>query len=260
MSQDDQSQTRGLQRNRPEDVGALATKVISVLRDRQVVGRDGARQFVLDHLMRAILSRTAFDPALVFDEMRGHRLTHDEIIDLYIPQASCMLGESWVADDIGFADVTVGALRLQALLSEANGQMQIDLSPDDSRLRVLVLLPQGEQHFLGTSVVAAQLRRMGCEVSVSFDESMGCLQARLLEESPNLVMISCARVETLETAAETVHTIRTSSIVQPVIALGGGVLDDAEDLKDQTGVDIVTSIAKDAVAFCSKSGTAPTSR
>ncbi|MGZ2259816.1 cobalamin B12-binding domain-containing protein [Roseobacter sp. A03A-229] len=260
MSQDDQSQTRGLQRNRPDDVGALATKVISVLRDRQVVGRDGARQFVLDHLYRAILSRTAFDAALLLDEIRGHRLSVDEIIDLYIPQASCMLGESWVADDISFADVTVGALRLQALLGEATGQMRFDLTPDESRVRALIVLPQGEQHFLGTSVVAAQLRRMGCEVSVSFDETLGCLQARLLAESPTLVMISCARRETLETVAETVHIIRTSSIEQPVIALGGAVLDDMEDVKDQAGVDIVTSTAKDAVAFCSKRGKAPTPR
>ncbi len=260
MSQDDQSQTRGLQSNRPEEVGALATKVISVLRDRQVVGPDGMRQFVLDHLQRAISARSAFDPGLLLDELRGHRLSVDEIIDAYIPQASCMLGESWVADEISFADVTIGALRLQALLSEASGRLQFDLTPDDSRQRALVVLPQGEQHFLGTSVVAAQLRRLGCEVSVSFDESLGSLQARLMVECPNLVLISCARSETLETVAETVHIIRTLTVDQPIIALGGAILDDADDLKDQTGVDIVTSSAKDAVAFCSNSARVPTSR
>lgn len=260
MSQDDQSQTRGLQRNRPEHVGMLATRVISVLRDRQVVCRDGVRQFVLDHLVRAITSRTSFDPVLLLDEMRGHRLNLDAIIDLYIPQASCVLGESWVSDDISFADVTVGALRLQALLSEASGQLQIDLSPDDARLRALVVLPQGEQHFLGVSVLSAQLRRMGCEVLVSFDETLGCLRARIREERPDLVMVSCARVETLESVDETVQVIRTASAKSPVIALGGAVLNDAEDLKERAGVDIVTNIVKDAVAFCSKYGRAPTRR
>lgn len=257
MSQDDQSQTRGLQRNRPEYAGTLATKVISVLRDRQVVCRDGVRQFVLDHLVRAILSRTVFDAGLLLDEMRGHRLSVDAVIDLYIPQAACVLGQSWVDDDISFADVTVGALRLQSLLGEASRQTLIDLPTDETRLQVLVVLPQGEQHFLGINVVAAQLRRMGCEVSVSFDETLGSLSARVLKELPDLVMISCARRETLETVMETVQVIRTATNTGPVIALGGAVLDEADDLKKVTGVDIVTKTAKDAVTFCTKSGRMP---
>ncbi|MEP2639469.1 hypothetical protein [Roseobacter sp.] len=256
MSQDDQSQMRGLQRNRTNGMGAFATSVISVLRDRQVVGQDGARTFVLDHLLRAILTRAAFDPVLLLDELCGYRLGLDAVIDLYIPRASCALGDKWVADEIGFADVTIGALRLQALLGEASGQLHVDLTPDDARLRVLVVLPQGEQHFLGASVVSAQLRRLGCEVTVSFDETFGALQARVLAESPNLVMISCARLETLETAAETVQVIRSLLIQQPVIALGGAVLAEIDDPKEQTGVDIVTSTATDAVNFCAHRGKA----
>ncbi|MEM9638569.1 MAG: cobalamin B12-binding domain-containing protein, partial [Pseudomonadota bacterium] len=256
MSQYDQTEMRGLQRNRPEDVGALATTVISVLRDRQVVSREGVRQFALDHLMRAILSRAAFDPALLMEEMRGHRLTIDAIIDLYIPQAARTLGQNWVDDEISFADVTIGALRLQSLLSEASLGALIDLPTNDTLLHAMVVLPQGEQHFLGVSVVAAQLRRAGCEVSVSFDETLGRLSARVLDESPDLVLISCARREGLETVVETVQTIHAASVDSPIVALGGAVLADAEDLKERTGVDIVTSTAKDAVTFCSKCGQA----
>ncbi|GFE49433.1 hypothetical protein So717_11860 [Roseobacter cerasinus] len=262
MSHDDHFQTRGSPQNRPEEVGALASQVISVLRDRQAGNKDGARLFVLDHLFRAILVRGAFDAELMLDELRGHRLGLDEIIDLYIPQASCRLGEAWVDDDISFADVTVGALRLQALLSEATGRIRLDLTPDDSRLRVLAILPHNEQHFLGVSVAAAQMRRMGCEVSVSFDETFGALSARLLEDIPDLVLISCARLESLETVAETVQTLRMAPISDPVIALGGAVLADGDiaDLQERTGVDVVTKSVKEAIAFCSNSGKVPTPR
>lgn len=257
MSQYDQSGMRGFERNRPEEMGALATRVISVLRDRQVVAPSGVRQFVLDEIVRAVISRSAFNAALLLDEIRGHRLSIDTIIDLYIPHAARAIGTGWAEDDISFADVTVGALRLQALLGEASMQSRTDLSTDDTRPHAMVVLPQGEQHFLGVSVVAAQLRRIGCEVTVSFDEALGCLSARLKDERPDLVLISCARRETLKTATETIQTIRAALPKGPVIALGGAVLDDADDLKEQTGVDIVTSSAKDAVAFCAKSGKTP---
>ncbi|WP_299632511.1 B12-binding domain-containing protein [uncultured Roseobacter sp.] len=251
MSQDDQSDTRGLQQSRPNEVGVFATRVISALRERQVVCSDGVRQFVLDHLVRAILTPGDCDPAQLFEELRGHRLSVDAVIDLYIPRAACCLGQSWVDDDITFADVTVGALRLQAFLEEASAQSRLELVTNDARLRAIVVLPRGEQHFLGVSVVAAQLRRMGCEVSVSFDECLDALSARVIEEQPDMVLISCSRRETLETIKETVQVIRQVPM-GPMIALGGAVMLDADDLKERTGVDIVTGTAKDAVAFCSK--------
>ncbi|WP_299968827.1 cobalamin-dependent protein [uncultured Roseobacter sp.] len=237
---------------------ALATRVISVLRDRQVGTSDGVRRFVVDHLVRAILARGKFDPILVLDEMRGHRLTLDDVIDQYIPRAATLLGEKWAADEISFADVTVGALRLQSLLSEAACQARTDLPTDETRPSTMVVLPQGEQHFLGLSVVAAQLRRIGCDVSVSYDETPGSLRARLKLDRPDLVLISCARREGLETVAETVQTIRTSAPAGTIIALGGAVLQDADALEERTGVDIVTRNAKDAVSQFSRSGRTPT--
>ncbi|MBW4708284.1 cobalamin B12-binding domain-containing protein [Roseobacter sp. YSTF-M11] len=252
MTQHEHLTTRGLQRHRPEHVDAFASTVISVLRDRQVVCSDGVRQFVLEHLVRAILVRGEFDPRLVMEELRGHRLSIDKIIDLYIPKAACVLGQSWVDDDVSFADVTIGAMRLQSLLGEASSQGDLDFAADDRRLHALVVLPQCQQHFLGVSVVAAQLRRIGCEVTQSFDEPLGALNARLMEERPDLILISCARLETLETVSETVQTIRATLSTGPVIALGGGVLDEVENLKERTGVDIVTNDAKDVVSFCSR--------
>ena len=252
MSTDDQAYPRGVQRNRPENVDALASKVISVLHDRQRVSFDGLRQFVLDHVMRAVLSKSSFSPDGLLTELRGYRLTVDAIIDLYVPASARMLGDKWCDDQINFAEVTVGIMRLQSLLSEASASTRIDLRVGQEQLGTLVLVPQGEQHFLGASVLAAQLRRIGCDVSMSFDEDFDALSSRLAEYIPDMILISCARLETLEIAADTVQTIRQVVSDAPLIALGGALEMRAETVIEKTGVDIVANTAEEAVAVCSR--------
>ncbi|MFK7765039.1 MAG: B12-binding domain-containing protein [Roseobacter sp.] len=252
MSTDEQIDPRGIQRNRPEHVDALASTVISVLRDRQAVSHEGLRQFVLDHLMRAVLSKSAFLPDALLVELRGYRLTVDAIIDLYVPAVARQLGQMWVDDSISFADVTIGSMRLQSLISEASAVSVIDIKPGGTLLHALVLVPQGEQHFLGASVVAGQLRRMGCEVDMSFDEDMGTLTARLMHGVPDLILMSCARRETLRSITNTVQVIRNAVSEPPVLAVGGALKLNSEAVLEKTGVDIVTSNAGEAVAFCGR--------
>lgn len=252
MSTDDQAYPRGVQRNRPENVDALASKVISVLHGRQKVSFDGLRQFVLDHVLRAVLSKSSFSPDSLLAELRGYRLTVDAIIDLYVPTTARILGDKWVDDKINFAEVTVAVMRLQSLLSEASATTRVDARVGREQMATLVLVPQGEQHFLGASVLSAQLRRSGCDVGMSFDEDFGALTARLIDYTPDMVLISCARWETLESAANTVQTIRKAVAKPPLIALGGALTTPADTVIERTGVDIVTSVAEEAVAICAR--------
>lgn len=252
MSTHDQTDPRGAQRYRPDTVDALASTVISVLSGRQVVSAEGLRQFVLDHLVRAILAKGAFSSDNLLAELRGYRLTVDAIIDLYVPTAARRLGVDWEEDRISFADVTIGVLRLQSLLSDASAASHVKPHPDASNLHALVLVPQGEQHFLGASVVAGQMRRMGCEVDMSFDEDMGALSARLMQDSPDLVLITCSRREALETVANTVQIVKKAVSEAPVLAVGGALKLKKEEVLERTGADIVTSVAEEAMSFCAK--------
>ena len=158
----------------------------------------------------------------------------------------------WVTSDIDFASVTVGALRLQALLGEASAELAHIAHPSHDALHALVVVPDGEQHFLGASVVAAQLRRLGCDVSLSISESVKQIAMRASYDEPDMVLISCARLATLESVAATVKKIGSNASTRPVIALGGAMRGDAERIKEETGVDLVTNIAKDVVSFCVK--------
>jgi methanogenic corrinoid protein MtbC1 len=250
MSTDDQpDDLRGHERDRPQTIGALANQVITVLRDRQGVTSNGVRSFVLDHLFRALLAKGRFNAAELLDQLRGYRLSMDTVVDLYIPEAAARLGEHWVEDQLNFAEVTIGALRLQSILSEAAGRLQPPFARDPSYLHAMIIVPQGEQHFLGANVLSTQLRRVGCDVVMSFDETLGMLSAKVLAEVPDLILITCGSEETVASVARTVQTIRNALHNTPPIALGGPVVaDNKKKLAEQTGVDIVTQRAGEAVA------------
>jgi methylmalonyl-CoA mutase cobalamin-binding subunit len=231
----------------------LASQVIMMLSERQTVNPLGARQVIVDYLVRVTISPSGFDPVQVMHELRGYRLTIDSIIDLYIPQAAVCLGEMWQTSDIDFAAVTVGALRLQTLLSEAT--MEIADMPRTCAvdvMRALIVLPKGEQHFLGANVVAGQLRRMGCEASVSFCEEPKQVHARVSCDRPDMILFSCARMAALGDIARMVAKIRNATDPIPVMALGGAVRGDSDGIKQKTGVDLVTNSAKDVLGFCTK--------
>lgn len=253
MAQDDIYGTTRAMTERSADLAPLANEVISVLRERQTVTTAGARQVVVDYLVRAVAVKATYDPVLVLDELRGYRLTLDAIIDLYIPQAARRLGDMWMTSDIDFAGVTVGSLRLQALLGEASmGLRQCQPAGGDATFHALVVVPEQEQHFLGAAVVGAQLRRLGCEVSLAISETPKQVLARVVCDVPDMVLFSCARVPALETAKRTVKKIKSSVDPVPVLAMGGALRGKAEAIKEQTGVDLVTNTATDVLSFCTK--------
>lgn len=252
MAQDDMFDAGRLFEAGYGDVDELASQVISLICERQTSTASGARKFVLDYLMRAVLRRGSYEPALMLAELRGHRLTPDAIIDTYVPLVAQQLGDMWIRDELNFAQVTVGAMRLQSLLGEASAEMVPILYRDQTELAALVVVPEGEQHFLGASVLSAQLRRFGVAVAMSICEDEQQVLARVEMEVPNMVLFSVARVQALEVVERTVTKIKRAVKPSPVLALGGALCGDNDGIRKKTGVDLVTSTTKDVVGFCTK--------
>jgi len=153
---------------------ALAESAVSTLSQRQAMTTSGTRQFVIDHMLRAVCNRAGFDATAMLAELRGHRLSVDAVIDMYVPAVARLLGDMWKEDDIDFATVTVGSMRLQALLSIASVESLDFIRPVDDALAMLVVVPLGEDHSLGAFVLAAQLRRHLCMVQFVQDREDQC--------------------------------------------------------------------------------------
>lgn len=254
MTQDDMYGPDPAEDGMGQDLEPLASQVISMLCERQTTSASGARQVIIDYLVRAVthVGTSGFDASMVMEELRGYRLTVDTIIDLYIPQVANRLGEMWMMSDLDFASVTVGSLRLQSLLGEASLGLVHTSPPEADCLHALIVVPEQEQHFLGASVVAAQLRRLGCDVSLSIAELPRQVTDRVVHDQPDMVLVSCARVDTLESITQTIRKIKTVADPVPVLALGGAMRGDIDGIRKKTGVDLVTKSAKDVVGFCVK--------
>lgn len=245
-------QSQGHSPGRAHGAWTLADDAVSTVKQRQATTAAGARQFILDHLLRAVTSRGEFDPGRMLDELRGYRLSTDSVIDIYIPAIARILGEMWQDSTLDFAGVTVGSMRLQSLLSIASTEALDFMRPIDDALFMLVTVPMGEQHFLGAFVLAAQLRRLGARVDVSFSENAQEFVSRVTCDPPDMILFSASGKASLDTVSRLVQEISREMDSPPLTSIGGGAADTLRAGGDNSGVDLVSQSAKDALSFAAK--------
>jgi methanogenic corrinoid protein MtbC1 len=243
---------RGMEDTGRREFSALASTVISVLSDKPATPAQTIRGAVVRKLVKATLRDGAYDAEVLLDDVLDGRVSSDQVVDIYIPEAARELGLMWLDDTITFARVTIASSRLQGLLTllAPPWSAQFDDAADD--INTLMILTAGDTHTLGPHVATAQLRRAGAAVRVLFAPSADSVLRLLEEDHYELVMFSCSRTESLATVAQVVRRMRTGLTGTPPIALGGLVLNHADKLKELTGVDIVTNDIKVAFRLCDK--------
>lgn len=179
------------------------------------------------------------------------------IAEDFVPRAARQLGHSWVCDELDFAAVTVGSARLQSVLHQLDEDWAITaaslLGPAPT---FLVGVPNGVQHTLGASVVAAQLRHRGYHVDLEHELTPELMARRMAHQSYAGVMLSASGAAHLEVCANLVDCSKELSKGTPVV-FGGTILEHHEDVKLHTGADFVTTDVVMALASCGYSEIAP---
>lgn len=231
--------------------GSLALQVVSVLKARHAQTQaKQARPHIRSILDRRLTTRAHFNPSDTLDELRALRLSDAEIIDYYIPEAARAIGEKWVDNSLGFADVTIASVRLQSLLTEVEF-LRPETSPGfDLPIDVLVVVGEHEQHTLGAFVIAAQLRRRGAIVETLCGEPEKEIRRRILMAHYDAVLFSSSRTQDLDSIAGTVSYVRDMTAEAPVFALGGIVLGKVGNIQRRTGMDLVSNDVDKLVSFC----------
>lgn len=222
-------------------VGDLARQVVSVLNERQARKPAAARPHIRGLLERRLLGRGLFDPADMAVEMRGYRLRDETIIDVYIPAAAREVGRRWTVDEMGFAEVTVAAVRLHSLLSELvhGAGSTFGLTPDPAR--VLMVIGERDQHTLGGFVASAQLRRAGAIVDICCNEPWDVVAERAGNTAYDAVLFSCSRVDALASIEQAIKQVKIECETPPAFVLGGIVLKACGDMRDISGIDLMTN-------------------
>lgn len=178
------------------------------------------------------------------------------IAETFVPRVAHELGELWCEDNLGFALVTIGCARLQAILRNLGPAWYGASANDRTGLEILIAIPRGEDHTLGGLVTTGKLRRMGHRVHSVMGEGMDVFAEVVSHRSFDLILISASGRESLEKLSELVEVGRTASPKRTIIAIGGSILleDGAEvgRIKVRTGADLVTNDLDEALRRCKK--------
>ena len=234
------------------EVGDLANRVISVLRERTIAERALLCDSIIDRLLTAISDPRGFDAEAALDMLRASHLPDKDIVTCYIPEAARHLGCRWDQSEMSFAQVTTASARLQDMvrvLSTEWSERSARGSTDD-QMAILLVMCENDTHTLGCASIAATLRHDGHSVRLVLSASPADFRKAVRQDWYDLIMFSCGRLQSLETVAHFVKHARTSMRIAPPMILGGLVLAQSMDAKELTGVDLATNDLQLALKLC----------
>lgn len=230
-------------------VEGLTSQALNLLAKRRVAGSKVLSESLLETLQGSVLGPNHEMRHKAVSEIRAAGIVAEDIFDHYIPEVARRLGREWCEDRLGFAEVTIGAARLQVLLRDLSGELTFPINVrNESGVAVVVL--KDEYHTLGAMVLTSQLRRLGISVRLLLGIAR---EEALLELGPHrydAIMISASHGETLANLAQFIEKVRKQTKRNTPIVLGGPVLEQAIDVKAVTGVDVSTSDVYEAIREC----------
>lgn len=227
----------------------FAAQVVGLLAARG--GDAGAlRDDLVQVLVRAVTTEAPGALQAALRDLRRERITLETLADLYIPAAARWMGEAWLDDRLGFAEVSIGSARLQAILREIGNSWTADGGEAGQSGLMLVIVPEREQHTLGAMVLMGQLRRLGISVCLRFGPGPAELSELLRARNFSGVMISVAQSQQLDVLRGLVKTLNRLGPPGLPIIVGGAVVGRVGDVQEQTGADLVTCDLAEAVRAC----------
>lgn len=173
-------------------------------------------------------------------------------IEMLAPAAR-LLGVYWETDEADFVAVTMGLWRIQEILRE----LTVRVPPPRAKgsgLRSALLSPMpGDQHSLGTLMLADLFERNGWQTDVLLEPSVAELTAKCASQAYDIVALtitcdcSSARLGQLITSLRTVAVNRHLKIM-----VGGQAINSQPHLAVECGADATAVDASSAVAVADR--------
>lgn len=206
-------------------VNALARQAIAALAARNRNAEDNTRAVELRKFCNALVHSDARRRHFVLASLITRGATVEEIIERYIPDAARALGEGWVDDNLSFADVTIGASRLQELVHQVGADYVSRGDSSPTGHTILLSVPDFEDHTLGIFLAAERFRRAGFWVHIELNSSAEALAEVVKSHDYAFVGLSSSSEKSFHKIAGYVATLKNSLGKQVPIVLGGGIAD-----------------------------------
>lgn len=255
MAEPTENNFKGLGLDRRDPIQVLASQVVEILNARSLKNKPRLRGQALKQLVDCVVGSETCDTAAIIDQMHKLRLTDDDLLNLYIPEAARLLGRKWDQDEMNFAQVTIGCARLQSVLhSLSDGWVGATKhpAPDHLQYDLMFLLAtyKGDEHTLGIVSTAAKLRRRGYAVQLLLGATHEEIVQHVQKQTPDCMMLSCSSTEHLEKLAILCQETRAKIERAPVVAVGGIVLEQGQDVELLTDVDLATQDLQAVLHLC----------
>ena len=203
----------------------LAAQALAQVAGRFRAGRADPDGSALDRLYSAAVGADPRACAEVARALIADGLGADRICDVHIPSVARRMGDDWVADDLSFSAVTIGAARLQVLLRELDatlGRAAPMAAPGEA---ILLVVAPGADHTLGALLLSSQLRRKGFTVQLSLGEGQAATAAAVAGSRFDAVFLSATIPASLPFLVDAAAAIRAAVPAPPPIVLGGALVD-----------------------------------
>ncbi|MGL5010449.1 MAG: hypothetical protein ACRC6I_11240, partial [Paracoccaceae bacterium] len=231
-------------------VASFASEVVARLVSGEVNMTAALREDLIARFMHAVVNADLTDFEALKPELRRARISPATFSDRYVPEIARRLGVAWEDDTMSFAEVTMGASRLQAILRQIGADWVADGSrtPESGHATVLLIVPSGEQHTLGVFVLLGQLRRRGISVCLRISPTEGDLRALFADRRFDGAMVSLATVDKFDDTCALLQLLKSLSAGQLRIAMGGAALPKLTTEPPEGSADILTNDLSLAIA------------
>lgn len=219
----------------------LALEAIGRLVARRMNGVSELQAVLVNRMVELATGPELGAMDLLFDEFRVAHVSVDEMITQYIPEAARQVGAAWDADRIGFAQVTIAISRLQELVHAAQTLVTADSVDCANGATVLLIVPPGEQHTLGSLIVATELRRRGVSVRMLFAPGLSDLSRLMATTRFDAALITVGSMDRVEICAKLVKTLSSLTKGRMRVAVGGAIVSQRAEALARTGADLVTN-------------------
>jgi len=187
----------------------------------QLSKKSGDRTAFRDALIEASLSDDHEAVSEVFRRLREAGLSDRAILFDLIPFAVDTLGEHWMKDVMSWSEVTVATARLQTFVR--NKDLLHGPAFENSG-RVLIIVPTGENHSFGASILEKRIAALGHYAELSIDNTPEEIVSEYDINNFDLIALSAYRPESLPFVMDAVRAIKEIRPTIPCV-MGGRITD-----------------------------------
>ncbi|MTV29952.1 hypothetical protein GJ654_02970 [Rhodoblastus acidophilus] len=205
---------------------------------------------IINEFARLVVQPDGTAAEQFFLRKRDEGMSMAALFETLLTPAARRLGDCWYEDECDFVDVTLGVMRLRALLETC---VRVSGAPAAPGRNALLISAPKERHFFGLEVVSAFLASSGWDTTLSLGQSAAAY-ARIAESQWFSVLgVTVADEAHLDGAARAIEAVRRRSANPSIsVIVGGWALRGRPDLAARIGGDAMAEDGPGALLLANR--------